>query len=297
MTASVFLLLLPPVLALAVRAQSADPAIIYQNDFDRSPLGAYTEARARSEFPNVDTVRIPGNAAHVVAGPEAYLGRSMRIEVFDNGTTSAHLNIFFRLPGGGKDDVYTSFMYTTSPNFKSETGGKLCALAGSKYGTQGTEANPQTGRRYQCVADGEFNSKPHLSGSGKGTHNYTFSYGTQNCKGGSGFWWDGKNGSTPNVGPTINSAHGTWRHIEFRIKVNTPGKADGILQTWHDGELVLNNTTMEWRKTGAHNVERAKFQAFVSGAKEIDVPGHYVYYDNYIISTTRQGPPGRRAGH
>ena len=259
---------------------------VYANDFDGSPLGTYTRERALAEFPDVDQYLVYNDAAQVVAGPEAFAGRSMRVEVFDGTIGRGSMNIKFRIPGGGYDDLYTSFMYTTSPNFKTNTGGKLNALAGAAYSTKYSQGG--------CLEDGEFNSKPHLSGSGQGTHNYSFFYGMKNrCGGGTGFWWDGADGSSSNSGPNINSAHGVWHHIEYRIKVNTPGKADGILQTWHDGELVLSNTSMMWRKTDAHNVERAKLQAFVSGGNEIEERGHFIYYDDYVISTERQGPPVR----
>jgi hypothetical protein len=259
-------------------------AIIYQNNFDGSPLGPYTEVQANKEFPNLDRFsNFKTSNIQIIEGSEAFSGRSLKVEIVHHSHPNAsQVALHYRLPGGGYDDVYTSYMFTTSPNFKTEAGGKLAALAGSEYATYYLSG--------RCLSDGEFNSKPHLGGAG--AHNYTFHYAMrERCAGGVGFWWDGSKGRNKRTGPVLNNAHGTWHHIEFRIKVNTPGQADGILQTWYDGELVLSNTSMEWRKTGAHNVERAKLQAFTSGRDAIKERGQFIYYDNYVVSTTRMGPP------
>jgi hypothetical protein len=211
----------------------------------------------------------------------------MRIELFQNATAESSLVIKFRIPGGGHDDVYVSFMYTTSPGFKNNTSGKLVRLNSVDYGT----SNYNNGG---CVTD-NFGTGPHLGGYG--AHNYTFFYGMKDpCAGGTGFWWDGKGGTNTRSGPILNLAHGVWHHVEYRVKVNTPGESDGVLQAWHDGKLVLENTSMKWRKTGSHNVDRCQFEAFTSGDNEPAGPGHYLYYDNFVLAATRQSPPASHRG-
>lgn len=262
-------------LALFALAPVIEGKVIFSQNFDDSPLGPYTGDDINRDFPNVDEkLQGPGGSTAIVGGSDAYSGRSFRARVSDQDK----VNIFFRIPDGGYDNVYLSYMMTTSPNFCEDCGGKMAGLAGSDYLTR----YPSGG----CLDDGEFNSKPHF-GSGGG-HMYTFWYGMPNrCAGGKAFRF------RPVI--DLNGAHGTWHHIEIRIQVNTPGAADGILQVWWDGDQRVDDK-VEWRKTDAHNVERVRINATTTGSdKPPRSENHYIYYDNIVVATTRQGPRGGAA--
>jgi hypothetical protein len=47
---------------------------------------------------------------------------------------------------------------------------------------------------------------------------------------------------------------GRWYALEQFIKMNTPGKADGIIRGWVDGHLAYQKTNMVFRLPGHHNL-------------------------------------------
>jgi len=42
---------------------------------------------------------------------------------------------------------------------------------------------------------------------------------------------------------------GQWLHFEQEVVLNTPGEADGIMRVWVNGEMLLDNREMSYRKT------------------------------------------------
>jgi hypothetical protein len=54
-----------------------------------------------------------------------------------------------------------------------------------------------------------------------------------------------------NLQPTVSAApaatEGRWICREFMIKLNDPGKLNGEVRKWVDGELVIEKTDMQWR--------------------------------------------------
>jgi len=54
------------------------------------------------------------------------------------------------------------------------------------------------------------------------------------------------NGATQKLFPT-----GQWVTVEHRVKMNTAGTPDGVLQAWVDGVLYLEDNARLWRDTGS----------------------------------------------
>lgn len=48
--------------------------------------------------------------------------------------------------------------------------------------------------------------------------------------------------------------NGRWYAIEMYVKMNTPGKADGVVRGWVDGQLSYEKTNMIWRIPGHDNL-------------------------------------------
>jgi hypothetical protein len=60
---------------------------------------------------------------------------------------------------------------------------------------------------------------------------------------------------------------GAWQAVEVRVKLNTPGAADGVVEGWLDGDKVVSLTGLRLREDGTTHLEGVVFQAAFKGQK------------------------------
>ena len=98
--------------------------------------------------------------------------------------------------------------------------------------------------------------------------------------------WLGKiDGKTP----VFNTAEsGRWVCVESRVKVNTPGKKDGVFNLWIDGKLEASHTDLDWHGTwDAYAINAVCIENYWNqGATKREAR----YFDNFVISTQPIGP-------
>lgn len=104
---------------------------------------------------------------------------------------------------------------------------------------------------------------------------------------GDDFKWD-LNGTIPQKQFTT----GTWHRIVNKVSMNTiasPGNGDknGRVQTWLDGELVLDVDTLRLRDYDTVKVDKFYLSTFHGGSSAEWAPTHdcFIRYDNFTIST------------
>ncbi|MCE2964796.1 MAG: hypothetical protein LW855_03285 [Alphaproteobacteria bacterium] len=82
---------------------------------------------------------------------------------------------------------------------------------------------------------------------------------------------------------------GQTQRLTQEIRLNTPGKADGVLNVWVDGELVFTEQAFIWRETGDIMLRGLFFSTFFGGkspdwaspqTQSLEFGGFAVYYDN-----------------
>jgi hypothetical protein len=80
---------------------------------------------------------------------------------------------------------------------------------------------------------------------------------------------------------------GTWHTVKQCYIMNTPGKADGVLQTWMDGTQIINNTNYTYRTRGDVHISHLMFTIFRGGHDANWASDHdgFVDIDNMIITT------------
>jgi hypothetical protein len=68
--------------------------------------------------------------------------------------------------------------------------------------------------------------------------------------------------------PWYEFKRGTWYAIEERVKLNEPGKKDGLLQVWINNDLVLNRTDVLYRTVDNPDTKigRLAFECFLGGS-------------------------------
>lgn len=110
-------------------------------------------------------------------------------------------------------------------------------------------------------------------------------------------------GNQPGKFPLFaNNYAGRWFSIEAHIKLNTPGKSDGVFEYWIDNQLQVRNDRLDWHGDWNSNPDHPMINAiFLENYWNAGSPKlQERYFDNFIISTRRIAcdPPadqGRRA--
>ena len=81
---------------------------------------------------------------------------------------------------------------------------------------------------------------------------------------------------------------GWWVCVEARVKLNTPGKKDGINQLWIDGRLEAERRNLDWRGSYTeHTINAVFLEAYWNKGSPVTQKR---WYDNFVISTKPIGP-------
>ena len=80
---------------------------------------------------------------------------------------------------------------------------------------------------------------------------------------------------------------GKWYTVEHHIKMNTPGKSDGLIEGWLNGQLALRETDFLFRDIPSLGIDAFYFSTFFGGQGPQWAPtkDEYIYFDNFVIST------------
>ncbi len=83
---------------------------------------------------------------------------------------------------------------------------------------------------------------------------------------------------------------GKWQQIKTFVKLNSPGKKDGIIRTWLDGREVLNKQDLRFRAGDDLKIERFLFSVFYGGSGPEWAPPHdmRLYLDEFVLSSSPQ---------
>lgn len=81
---------------------------------------------------------------------------------------------------------------------------------------------------------------------------------------------------------------GRWHNLRLYVKVNTPGKADGVTRAWLDGRLVLEkrNVMYRYRSEMSYGVTRAYLTTYAGGSDvERFAPDHdqWIKFRNFRV--------------
>ena len=240
--------------------------VIYSNDFNDDSIGKYTLDNLKNDWNNPSWSNgVTSGRVQIIDGAEAFEGHSMRI-LYPKGVSSSGVQWQLNFDRS-YNELYASFMVKFAYDFDFVRGGKIPGLAGG-------EAN--TGGHVPDGTDG-WSARMMWFTAGKIVQ-YVY-HPDQPGKWGESFPW--------NVGGQRYFTPGIWHCVETRIKINTPGKRDGIIQSWFDGELALDVKDLRFRDTNDFAIDLFYFSTFFGGSGPSYAPSkdEYAYFDNFIIST------------
>src|SRR5918999_5322341 len=86
-----------------------------------------------------------------------------------------------------------------------------------------------------------------------------------------------------------------WYCLEQRVKMNTPGVRNGVLQGWIDGQLLLNRTDIRFRDSstvgGSTKIQEMWWNIYQGGEWTAD-RNMSIHFDNAVIARNRVGCAG-----
>lgn len=97
-------------------------------------------------------------------------------------------------------------------------------------------------------------------------------------------------GNKPTARLPIHSTEesGWWVCVETRVKLNTPGKKDGLNQLWIDGQLEAERKNLDWRGSYTkYGVNAVFLEAYWNQGSPVDQSR---WIDNFVVSTKPIGP-------
>lgn len=83
-----------------------------------------------------------------------------------------------------------------------------------------------------------------------------------------------------------------WYSVEQYVRLNTPGKADGVLKAWVDGYLVLDKTDIAFRHSHSLKIETIWLDVYHGGITPSPAD-MALYIDNVVVATEYIGPMAR----
>jgi hypothetical protein len=231
--------------AAAPGLQPTTAAPIVRVDFESDPLGAYMAGRLAADWGR-DVGWSQGleeGRAGIVATDR---GRSLHI-LYPKGSVGpgqGGAQFLVALPGA-HDELSCSYRVRFASGFDFVRGGKLPGLVGGSHPTGGHPADDGFSARSMWRAGGaavQYVYYPHQAST----------YGID----------------LPYLSPSGAPARfqpGTWHRVEHHIVMNTPGQANGVLQAWLDGALVLDQHDRVWRLDDRVHIDAFYFSTFFGG--------------------------------
>ena len=97
-------------------------------------------------------------------------------------------------------------------------------------------------------------------------------------------------GQFPNI-PIFDSDHvGEWYLVEQRVRLNTPGQNDGIMQLWIDEKLVVERTDINFRGWNIEaGITRIQLEVYANSPRGATVDASR-YISHLVVSTEYVGP-------
>lgn len=256
------------------------PAVLFAARFEGSdPDEGWTTFGRKSlvelvASPNPQGFRpLQGQALQVKLQPKQNLGLDLRFD-------------FMKALGAEPEEAYLRYYLMLGNDFVPDVdGGKLPGFAGT-YNKAGWGMRPSDGTNGWSIRGGfaKSNGASHAEKPSVMIGSYAYHADGEGLSG--QFWgW--------NLGPTGRLENGRWYAIEQYVRMNTPGKRDGVFRAWIDGWLAFERTNIRFRDIDSIRIENAWFDIYHGGVAK---PAHEMslYLDNVVIAREYIGPMRHR---
>ena len=237
------------------RGIESHPAVLWADSFASGKLkpGWNTAQLVRSKVMQPLAAPAAGNSLLTLASLQATVPRGEHLG----------LDLRFDLPKGANQlpmqEVYLRYYLRLGPEWvDSPDSGKLPGLAGT-YNRAGWGGRGWHGMQGWSARGGFIKSMPLAHPAHQRLALASYVYHSKSASPyGDTFVWGGGGGAAL-VKP------GRWVCIEQHVRLNTPGREDGVLRAWVDGQPVFARRNLRLRDTLAVGIENAWFDLYMGG--------------------------------
>lgn len=250
---------------LLLFALFAGEGVILRTGFDSPDW--YREWGIEKPEAGTDTV-----SADPDLGFEPLDGKALRVRIPKGGNLGCNLRYqFAKRTGSEPEEIYFRYHLRFANDWDAEEqGGKLPGISGT-YGRAGWGGRPVNGKD-GWSARGSFGRRR----DGETAVGFYTYHVDMKGKYGSVWEWD-------------RLKNNRWYAIEQYLKLNTPGKNDGVMRAWIDGKLAFEKTDVRFRDVSDLKIEMVWMNVYQGGTKPAASEEH-LYIDDVVISTQPIGP-------
>ncbi len=231
-------------------------------DFQQSPIGTYTDARIRADWDNIRYTKASSRAEITQDGQNRFVRVKYPKGQVGNDGGGATWEI--KLESNSSDELYASYRLRFVGDFDPVLGGKLPGLAGGARNTGGNKPNGSDGWSARIMWRPDNAAVQYLY------------HPDQPSKWGEDLQWGRR------------FPKNQWITVETRIKMNTPGDKDGVVQSWLNGQRILNRTNIRFRDVDSFSIDSFMFSTFFggSGSEWAPTKDEYIDFDDFVISNS-----------
>lgn len=242
--------------------------IVFFNDLNTESPHVYgvNDVRTKWNYRYGDVAGIKDGRVSVVPGNEPNRGNVLKIRYEANKYGLGAGGVQWRTDLGQHEELYVSYSVRFENLFNFVRGGKIPGLVGGHT----TSGRKPSGKDF-------FIGRMTFGDRGK-AHQYVYHLNQRN-RHGDGFPWNFRQKQRYFI-------PGQWHRLENRIRMNTPGKKNGIIQSWFDGELAFEKNDFEFRNDVKLKINQLFFSTFFGGGdiRWATTKEEYAYFDDVIVS-------------
>lgn len=255
---------------------ASHPDVIFADRFEERGWQAFwsgIDARSAAEMISEDR----GN------GFEPLTGRALRVTLAKgvNTALNAHLR-FAALRDGEPEEAYFRYYLRLGENWNPTIdGGKMPGFSGT-YGRAGWGMRKSDGVNGWSTRGAFFQqtSSSGVAAALRGVGSYVYHADMEGLSGDTWGW---------SLGPSGLLQKNRWYSVEQRVRMNSLGKADGVLQAWIDGQLVFERKNLRFREVPDLKIESVWMNVYHGGVR----PAPHdmsLYIDNLVVARKYIGP-------
>lgn len=274
--------------AQAAPAKGIAAAFVGDSKIDSHPDVLFATGFERSNWAGEWSGLSPRSSAEAVAkderlGFEPFSGRALRMRIERGNKLGLDLRYAFAGKHGSEpEEIYFRYYLRFASDWNpSLDGGKLPGIAGT-YNQGGWGMRKSDGSNGWSVR-GAFARRPAEAPGVAGLTaigSYAYHPDAEGRSGAHWGWGEGVSGLLRN---------NRWYSIEQHLKLNTPGKNDGLFEAWIDGHLAYRRDNLRFRDVPALKIEDIWMNVYHGGTQ----PAPHdltLYIDNVVIARRYIGP-------
>ncbi len=261
----------PPVRGLAIAAAGLffaartwagpEDTVLFHLDFSHDATGPYSLSEVKTDFHNPAWVDgLSDGLADIVDSPARREGKSLRVR-YPAGRVGAGVIIPVALPRAF-DELYLSYAVYFPDGFTFVKEGKLSGLCGGACNSGGHRPDGRDGWSSRIIWRKDRPSQ------------YNYDPDQADIYGDIAPW-------------AGHFTTGSWHTVQMRVKMNTPGQADGEVESWLDGTPAYRDCHVRWRNRASLAIDSFRFETFFGGGSADFAPAtdQYAYFTDITVST------------